>query len=55
LSTIRKADQILVLRHGQIIEQGTHEKLLEGNGLYSKLARIQGTAALEETFEMLEP
>jgi len=55
LSTIRKADQILVLRHGQIIEQGTHEKLLEGNGLYRKLARIQGTAALEETFEMLEP
>jgi ATP-binding cassette subfamily B protein/subfamily B ATP-binding cassette protein MsbA len=55
LSTIRKADQILVMRHGQIIEHGTHESLVESNGLYSKLARIQGTAPLEETFELLEP
>jgi ABC-type multidrug transport system fused ATPase/permease subunit len=53
LSTIRKADQILVMRHGQIIERGTHEELLEADGLYSKLARIQGTTFIEESFEKL--
>jgi ABC-type multidrug transport system fused ATPase/permease subunit len=53
LSTIRKADQILVMRHGQIIERGTHEELLAANGLYSKLARIQGTTFIEESFEKL--
>jgi ATP-binding cassette subfamily B protein len=53
LSTIRKADQILVMRQGQIIERGTHEQLLALNGLYSKLARIQGTTFVEESFERL--
>lgn len=54
LSTIRKADQILVMQHGQIIERGTHEELLCLGGLYSRLARIQGTTFIEETFERLE-
>jgi ABC-type multidrug transport system fused ATPase/permease subunit len=54
LSTIRKADQILVMRHGEIIERGNHESLLEANGLYSKLARIQGTIFIEESFELVE-
>jgi ATP-binding cassette subfamily B protein/subfamily B ATP-binding cassette protein MsbA len=54
LSTIRKADQILVLRQGQNIERGTHDELLEMNGLYAKLARIQGTTFIEESFERLE-
>ncbi|HTL56682.1 MAG TPA: ABC transporter ATP-binding protein [Candidatus Limnocylindrales bacterium] len=54
LSTIRKADQILVMRHGQIIERGTHEELFALNGLYSTLARIQGTAFIEESFELME-
>jgi ATP-binding cassette subfamily B protein len=54
LSTIRKADQILVMRKGQIIERGTHEELLAmPDGLYSKLARIQGTTFIEESFEKL--
>jgi ATP-binding cassette subfamily B protein/subfamily B ATP-binding cassette protein MsbA len=55
LSTIRKAKQILVLRQGQIIERGSHAELLELNGLYSKLARIQNTTFIEESFEQLAP
>ena len=54
LSTIRNADQILVLRQGEIIERGTHQELLEIGGLYSKLARIQNTTFIEESFEKLE-
>lgn len=52
LSTIRKADQILVLHHGQIAERGSHEDLLSQNGLYARLAKIQGTAFIDETFEL---
>jgi ATP-binding cassette, subfamily B, bacterial MsbA len=41
LSTIRKADVILVIDKGRIREMGTHESLLEGNGLYSRFFRLQ--------------
>jgi ATP-binding cassette subfamily B protein len=53
LSTIRRADQILVLRAGEIIERGTHDGLFAANGLYAKLARIQNTTFIEESFEKL--
>ena len=37
LSTIREADIILVMRDGNIVEQGKHEELLEKNGFYAKI------------------
>jgi ATP-binding cassette subfamily B protein len=37
LSTIRDADLIVVLEHGQIVEQGSHEELLQRRGLYTSL------------------
>ncbi|MBS6511511.1 MAG: ATP-binding cassette domain-containing protein, partial [Clostridiales bacterium] len=41
LSTIRDADLILVMRDGDIVEQGNHEELLERNGFYAELYNSQ--------------
>lgn len=41
LSTIQNSDKIFVLAHGEIVESGNHESLLEQNGLYSILHRLQ--------------
>jgi ATP-binding cassette subfamily B protein len=41
LSTVREADQILVLDHGRIVEQGHHDQLLAAGGVYAELYRIQ--------------
>jgi ATP-binding cassette, subfamily B, bacterial len=41
LSTIRNADCIYVMEHGQLVESGTHEQLLEKNGIYTSLWRVQ--------------
>ncbi|BAY48963.1 ABC transporter-related protein [Scytonema sp. HK-05] len=41
LSTIRKADRIVVLDKGQIVEIGNHQQLLEKNGLYARLIALQ--------------
>ncbi len=40
LSTVRHADQILVLDHGRIVERGRHADLVAAGGLYAKLARL---------------
>jgi ATP-binding cassette subfamily B protein len=46
LSTVREADKIVVLDQGQILEVGSHEQLIEGNGLYARLHTLQETGEL---------
>ena len=41
LSTIQNADQIIMLQHGDIKEQGTHDSLMELDGHYAKMFRMQ--------------
>lgn len=41
LSTIQKADQIIVLQHGEVIENGNHQSLLKQKGFYYKLYKLQ--------------
>ncbi|WP_245413673.1 ABC transporter transmembrane domain-containing protein [Mangrovicella endophytica] len=51
LATVLKADRILVMDGGRIVEEGTHQSLITRGGLYAKLARLQfeaGSAGLYE-------
>ena len=43
LATVQQADRILVLDHGQLVEQGTHAELVSRGGVYARLAALQFT------------
>src|SRR5438874_10948881 len=43
-STVRRADRILFLEHGRLVEQGTHEQLIRLGGRYARLFRLQAAA-----------
>ncbi len=51
LSTVRHADQILVVDDGRIVERGTHAQLVESGGLYAELYRTQFSDDLEEVLD----
>jgi ATP-binding cassette subfamily B protein len=58
LATVLKADRILVLEDGRVIEEGTHKTLVAREGLYARLAKLQfetGAAALQEHKATLAP
>ncbi|MCW4012790.1 MAG: ABC transporter ATP-binding protein/permease [Candidatus Bathyarchaeota archaeon] len=56
LSTIRNADMVLVINHGEIIERGTHEELLEQKGFYYNLYMSQFKGTIDDAdFEYIKP
>ena len=48
LSTVRHADQIIVMDQGNIVEQGTHDSLLKQSGIYRDLWRVQAGLRTDE-------
>ncbi|HEX6815196.1 MAG TPA: ATP-binding cassette domain-containing protein, partial [Gemmatimonadaceae bacterium] len=49
LSTVRRADRLLVLDGGRIVEEGSHAELLAGSGVYARLYRVQYPEAATTT------
>ena len=47
ITTLSKADKILVLDHGRIVEQGSHDELRQAGGIYQKICEIQSGSAEE--------
>jgi ATP-binding cassette subfamily B protein len=52
-STVRRADRIVFLEHGRLVEEGTHEELMRLDGRYARLFRMQASAYTGEDVEML--
>lgn len=47
ITTLSRADMIIVLEHGRIVEQGTHEQLKKAGGIYQRIYQIQSDTATE--------
>lgn len=54
LSTVEKADNIIVIEQGRVAEQGSHSQLMAGGGLYSKLVQKQ-LLGIDDRMEVLNP
>jgi len=52
-STVRRADRIIFLEHGRLVEEGTHEELMRLGGRYARLFRMQAAAYTGEDIEDL--
>src|SRR5438105_3651881 len=52
-STVRRADRIIFLEHGRLVEEGTHEALIQLNGRYARLFRMQAAAYTGEDIEII--
>ena len=48
LSTIKNSDRIVVMNQGKIKEIGNHEMLMEKNGIYARLVKLQSLSSLEK-------
>jgi len=53
MSTVQKADHIIVLRDGDIVEQGSHDELMRGGGYYQHVLELQRMTAAESMDDVL--
>jgi ABC-type multidrug transport system fused ATPase/permease subunit len=54
-STVRKADRILVIEQGRVVEEGSHEELLEHAGSYARLFLLQAAGYLDSVSSTPSP
>ena len=55
ITTLSKADQILVLDKGRIVERGSHEELRRGGGIYQQICEIQSSSEEDRAAALPEP